>query len=46
MEASLILDVQDLHFSYPTEPESGAPATEVLKGVDLRIHRGEFVAVL
>ena len=40
-----IIEIRDLHFAYDAEDENSEP-TEVLKGIDLDIHRGEFVAVL
>lgn len=40
-----IIKVQDLHFHYDPVEEN-APIQEVIKGVSLDIHRGEFVAVL
>jgi energy-coupling factor transport system ATP-binding protein len=40
---SNIIEIRDLHFSYDTESEKPA---EVLKGIDLDIAEGEFVAVL
>lgn len=39
-----IIEIKNLHFSYPAE-EDETPA-EVLKGVNLEIRKGEFVAVL
>ncbi|MBO5163872.1 MAG: energy-coupling factor transporter ATPase [Ruminococcus sp.] len=41
---SNIIEIKNLHFSYPTEEES-EPA-EVLKGIDLTIKEGEFTAIL
>ncbi len=46
MSTDAIIEVQDLHFQYTNEMEPDAPATEVLKGVNLTIQRGEFLAVL
>lgn len=40
-----IIEIQGLHFSYPAEDDEQTPA-EVLKGIDLTIKKGEFVAVL
>ena len=40
-----IIEIRDLHFAYDAEGEDSKP-TEVLKGIDLEIHRGEFMAVL
>ena len=40
-----IIEIRDLHFAYDAEGEDSKP-TEVLKGIDLDIHRGEFMAVL
>ena len=39
-----IIEIKNLHFSY--KDESGNSAGEVLKGIDLNIKEGEFVAVL
>ena len=39
-----IIEIKNLHFSYPAE-EDETPV-EVLKGVNLEIRKGEFVAVL
>ena len=46
MAENCIIEVQDLHFAYENELEPEKPAHEVLKGVNLQIRRGEFVAVL
>ena len=40
-----IIEIRDLHFTYPAEGEDSQPA-EVLKGIDLDIKKGESVAVL
>lgn len=42
---SNIIEIKDLHFSYSSGEENSEPA-EVLKGIDLTIKEGEFVAVL
>ena len=42
---SNIIEIEDLHFRYDSDSEDEAPA-EVLKGIDLTIKEGEFVAVL
>lgn len=39
-----IIEIRDLHFSYPAE--DGNEPAEILKGIDLDIKEGEFVAVL
>ena len=39
-----IVEISGLHFSYPAE--EGKEPAEVLKGIDLTIKKGEFVAVL
>ena len=39
-----MIEISGLHFSYPAE--EGKESTEVLKGIDLIIKKGEFVAVL
>ena len=39
-----IIEIKNLHFSY--KDESGNSSAEVLKGIDLNIKEGEFVAVL
>ena len=43
-----IIETQDLRFSYKSEneEESSKPAEEVLKGINLKIKPGEFIAVL
>ncbi len=41
---SNIIEIKDLHFSYKGDEET--PDVEVLKGIDLNIEQGEFVAVL
>lgn len=43
---SSFIEIKDLHFSYVNEMEEPPVKTEVLKGIDLQIHKGEFVAVL
>lgn len=40
-----IIEIKGLHFHYEPEEEGQTPA-EVLKGIDLEIKKGEFVAVL
>ena len=40
-----IIEIEGLHFSYQSEDEE-EEAVEVLKGIDLSIKQGEFVAVL
>lgn len=40
------IEIKDLHFSYINEMEEPPVKTEVLKGIDLSIKKGEFVAVL
>lgn len=39
-----IIEIKNLHFFY--ESEDNTPSVEVLKGIDLDIQKGEFVAVL
>lgn len=39
-----MIEISGLHFSYPAE--EGKEPAEVLKGIDLTIKKGEFVAVL
>lgn len=39
-----IIEIKDLHFSYPADEDS--EAVEVLKGINLDINEGEFMAVL
>ena len=39
-----MIEISGLHFSYPSD--DGKEAAEVLKGIDLTIKEGEFVAVL
>lgn len=43
---SSFIEIKDLHFSYVNEMEEPPVKTEVLKGVNLDIQKGEFVAVL
>jgi len=40
------IEIKDLHASYINEMEEPPVKTEVLKGIDLSIKKGEFVAVL
>ena len=40
-----IIEIRDLHFHYEPEDENTAPV-DVLKGINLNIKQGEFVAVL
>ncbi|MBQ8297576.1 MAG: energy-coupling factor transporter ATPase [Ruminococcus sp.] len=42
---SNIIEIRSLRFAYASEDENTEPA-EVLKGIDLQIEEGEFVAVL
>lgn len=46
MGTDAIIEVRDLYFQYTNEMEPDAPATQVLRGVNLTIRRGEFLAVL
>ncbi|MBQ7009341.1 MAG: energy-coupling factor transporter ATPase [Ruminococcus sp.] len=41
-----IIEIENLHFSYKNDYDENAPAKEVLKGIDLKIKKGEFIAVL
>lgn len=43
---SSFIEIKDLHFSYVNEMEEPPVKTEVLKGINLDIQKGEFVAVL
>lgn len=43
---SSFIEIKDLHFSYVNELEESPVKTEVLKGINLNIEKGEFVAVL
>ncbi|MCG2801564.1 MAG: ATP-binding cassette domain-containing protein [Cellulomonas sp.] len=43
--ADLVLQVRDLHYAYPPLHE-GDEFVDVLRGVDLDLHRGEFVSVM
>lgn len=43
---SSFIEIKNLHFSYVNEMEEPPVKTEVLKGVNLEIKKGEFVAVL
>ncbi|MBO4523085.1 MAG: ATP-binding cassette domain-containing protein, partial [Ruminococcus sp.] len=40
-----IIEIKDLHFAYEPDEEGKKPV-EVLKGINLDIKQGEFVAVL
>lgn len=39
-----MISIKELHFSYPAE--EGSEKKEILKGIDLEIEKGEFIAVL
>ena len=41
-----IIEIENLHFAYKGEGDEASPPVEVLKGIDLTIKQGEFVAVL
>ncbi len=41
---SNIIEIKNLHFSYPAE--EGSEPAEVLKGIDLTVKEGEFMAIL
>ena len=43
---SSFIEIKDLHFSYVNDLEDPPVKTEVLKGINLNIEKGEFVAVL
>ena len=43
---SSFIEIKDLHFSYVNDLEEPPVKTEVLKGINLKIEKGEFVAVL
>lgn len=43
---SSFIEIKDLHFPYVNELEEPPVKTEVLKGINLNIEKGEFVAVL
>lgn len=43
---SSFIEIKDLHFSYVNDLEESPVKTEVLKGINLNIEKGEFVAVL
>lgn len=43
---SSFIEIKDLHLSYVNELEEPPVKTEVLKGINLNIEKGEFVAVL
>ena len=43
---SSFIEIKDLHFSYVNDLEEPPVNTEVLKGINLNIEKGEFVAVL
>lgn len=45
-EMSSFIEIKDLHFSYVNDLEEPPVKTEVLKGINLNIEKGEFVAVL
>ena len=41
-----MIEIKGLHFRYESENGDIKPKEDVLKGIDLNIGRGEFVAVL
>lgn len=41
-----MIEIKNLHFRYEAEGEDSKPSEDVLKGIDLSIESGEFVAVL
>lgn len=43
---SSFIEIKDLHFCYVNDLEEPPVKTEVLKGINLNIEKGEFVAVL
>ena len=43
---SNFIEIKDLHFSYVNDMEEPPVKTQVLKGIDLNIQKGEFIAVL
>ena len=43
---SSFIEIKDLHFSYVNDLEEPPVKAEVLKGINLNIEKGEFVAVL
>ena len=43
---SNFIEIKDLYFSYINNAEEPPVKTEVLKGIDLNIKKGEFVAIL
>lgn len=43
---SSFIEIKDLHFSYVNDLEEPPVKTKVLKGINLNIEKGEFVAVL
>ena len=43
---SSFIEIKNLHFSYVNDLEEPPVKTEVLKGINLNIEKGEFVAVL
>ena len=43
---SSFIEIKDLHFSYVNDLEEPPVKTEALKGINLNIEKGEFVAVL
>ena len=38
-----IIEIENLHFSYKNDYDENAPAKEVLKGIDLKIKKGECI---
>lgn len=46
MSGAPLIELRGIRKSYGGQPRDGAPATEVLRGVSLRIHAGEFVAIV
>ena len=43
---SSFIEIKDLHFSYVNDLEEPPVKTEVLKGINLNIEKGEFVFIV
>ena len=46
MSAAALISLRDIRKSYGREGDPDSPATQVLRGISLDIHAGEFVAIV